>query len=427
MRLAFVTPRYGAEIAAGAEHACRLLAEQISTRHDVDVITTCARDEVTWKSEYPEGADRIRGVLVRRFLTTPTQDPEAVGRVSQSVFTAAHSRADELEWLRLTGPWSPGLIEFLKRHHRNYDALAFFSYRHATTVHGITIAPERSLLFPWLTLDPALRLGITQETLSGAAAVGYCSPAERRLLQLHTRGPAPHEEFVGVGIHPPPHYTYPRLQQDQPEPDETDSEDDEAFPDPDEDRSKPYLTGRGAPFRRRHRLDGRIVVYGGRVEPDNGCEELIEYFDSYASEGGDADLVLLGVKMMKIPNERYLRLAGVLPARERMAAFEAADVTAAPAPDDLIAETVLESFAAGTPVLASARNAAAVEHCRRANAGLYYNNRAEFVCALQMLMSNDALRDDLGRNGRRYVQEHFRWDAVIGRFERLLSKVKGSK
>ena len=35
--------------------------------HDVDVLTTCARDYVTWKNEYPEGADRIRGVTVRRF------------------------------------------------------------------------------------------------------------------------------------------------------------------------------------------------------------------------------------------------------------------------------------------------------------------------------------------------------------------------
>ena len=130
--------------------------------------------------------------------------------------------------------------------------------------------------------------------------------------------------------------------------------------------------------------------------------------------------------MMKVPEARYLRFAGVLPARERMAAFEAADVTAAPAPNDLIAESVLESFAAGTPVLASARNTAAVEHCRRANAGLYYGNRAEFVEALRMLMSNDRIREAFGQNGRHYVREHFRWDAVIGRFERLLGTARST-
>ena len=42
MRFAFVTARYGADITSGPDHACRVLAEQVSSRHDVDVLTTCA-------------------------------------------------------------------------------------------------------------------------------------------------------------------------------------------------------------------------------------------------------------------------------------------------------------------------------------------------------------------------------------------------
>ena len=80
----------------------------------------------------------------------------------------------------------------------------------------------------------------------------------------------------------------------------------------------------------------------------------------------------MGVKMMKVPEEPYVRLAGVLPDRERMIAYEAADVTMAPASNDLLAQPVLESLAVGTPVLATARNDAAVEHGRAPNAGLYY-------------------------------------------------------
>ena len=77
----------------------------------------------------------------------------------------------------------------------------------------------------------------------------------------------------------------------------------------------------------------------------------------------------MGVKMMKVPDEPYVRQAGVLPDRERMVAYEAADVTIAPGLDDPLALSVLESFAVGTPVLASARNDAAVEHCRRGGGG----------------------------------------------------------
>ena len=52
----------------------------------------------------------------------------------------------------------------------------------------------------------------------------------------------------------------------------------------------------------------------------------------YAASDGDTSLVLMGVKMMKVPDEPYLRQAGVLPDRERMIAYEAADVTIAPGP-----------------------------------------------------------------------------------------------
>ena len=178
------------------------------------------------------------------------------------------------------------------------------------------------------------------------------------------------------------------------------------------------------PFRRRHRLYGPFALYGGRVESDNGCEEMLDYFDTFAATDGDTVLALMGVKMMKVPEEPYIRLAGVLPERERMIAYEAADVTIAPAADDLVAQPLLESLAVGTPVLASARNSAAVEHCRRANAGLYYANREEFVEALRLLMTNSRLRSRLGENGRSYVRQNFRWDAVLGRFDRLVSKAQ---
>jgi hypothetical protein len=35
------------------------------------------------------------------------------------------------------------------------------------------------------------------------------------------------------------------------------------------------------------------------------------------------------------------------------------------------------------------------------------------------------VRGALGRNGRRYVQQHYRWDAVMGRFERLITRLRG--
>ena len=421
MRFAFITPRYGAEIPGGAEHACRLLAEQVSRRHEVDVLTTCARDPDTWKNEYVEGTDRIRGVLVRRFAVNHAHDARSFKEASTRALSAPRSRADEIAWSRQLGPISPALIEYLKRQHRAYDALVFYSIEHPSTVEGIRIAPERSIVFPYLQLRATSRFGLWSEILSLARGVAFVSRAEQHLVHAYMRAVTHAEEIVGIGIDPPPQLAYPRHQQDPADVVEAD----EDLPDDAEDDPQPaYLSARGVTFRRRHRLYGSFALYGGRVGPDNGCEEMLEYFSSYSETEDDLPLVLLGVKMMKVPDLAHVRLAGVLPDRERMAAYEAADLTIAPSPDDLLAQSALESFAVGTPVLASARNTAAVEHCRESDAGLFYANRDEFVECLRLLAVNTRLRDALGENGRNYVRQHYRWEHVLGRFERLVSRVR---
>jgi glycosyltransferase involved in cell wall biosynthesis len=423
VKFAFITPRYGAEFGTGAEHACRLLAEQIAKRHDVDVLTTTARDAVSWKNEYSEGADRVRGALVRRFAVSTMPERSAFAELSRRLREGPRYRADELNWLRHVGPWSSGLIEHIKRQHRSYDALVFFGLWHPLTVSGLEIAPERSVLFPHLQLRPELRFDLWAEVLTAPKAVGYFSSSERGLVHSYVGAIPQAEEVIGIGVDAPPQQAYPRHQQD---PADVITQEDDSASD-DEEPNAGYLEGRGVPFRRRHRLYDSFALYGGRVEPDNGCEEMLDYFDSFATSHDDDDLrlVLMGVKMITIPEAPYLRLAGVLRDRERMTAYEAASVTIAPASDDLLSQSLLESLAVGTPVLANASNEAAVEHCRRANAGLYYSNRGEFVGALAALQAA-GLRERMGENGRRYIKHHHQWDAVLGRFERLVGRVRRS-
>jgi glycosyltransferase involved in cell wall biosynthesis len=421
VKFAFVTARYGADITSGPDHACRVLAEQVSSRHDVDVLTTCARNPQTWKNEYSEGTDRVRGALVRRFAVSQGREENSFTQFSARVLSGPRARSDEMEWLRRTGPWSAGLIDFIRRQHKSYDVLVFFSLCSPLTVNAATLAPDRTIVFPYLQLHPALRFGVISELLSTVRGVGLISGAERRLLRSYLRVSPHHDEVVGIGIDPSPEQSYPRHQRD---PADVVADDEGVAASADDDEPASYLEGRGVPFRRRHRLYGPFALYGGRVEPNNGCEEMLDYFDTFAAADGETSLALMGVKMMKVPDEPYIRLAGVLPERQRMIAYEAADVTIAPSAEDLVAQPLLESLAVGTPVLASARNSAAVEHCRRANAGLYYANRGEFVEALRLIMTNSRLRKRLGDNGRSYIRQNFRWDVVLGRFDRLVGRAR---
>src|SRR3954467_4253424 len=128
MKIAFVVQRYGTEILGGSEYHCRLIAERLAPKHQVDVLTTCAQDYVTWKNEYPEGTDRVRGVTIRRFASSRTRDIESFNQYSGGICTHGRTRAAEMEWLKQQGPCCPSLLDYLRGHHQQYDVLIFFTY-----------------------------------------------------------------------------------------------------------------------------------------------------------------------------------------------------------------------------------------------------------------------------------------------------------
>lgn len=409
--------RYGTEILGGSEYHCRLIAERLAGRHQVEVLTTCARDYITWKNEYPEGEDRVRSVTVRRFANSRTRDIESFNRYSDWIFSHPHTRQDEMEWLTQQGPWCPALIEYLERHHASYDVLVFFTYLYAPTVLGLQVDPGRSLLVPTAHDEPAIHLEIYQDVLSRPAAIAYNTDVERRFLTTHFPIRAIAEETVGCGVDLPQEYGGDPGDADQLSGSEDEGEDEESA-------TRRQRSERGAAFRRRHRLHGPFVLYGGRIDPGKGCEELIEYFSSYVGEGGEASLVLMGVKLMPLPEEPFIRFAGRLSDQERLQALEAATIVVVPSPYESLSLLALESFAVGTPVLANARSDVLVDHCVRSNAGLFYADRDEFVECLKLLVADERLRGALGRNGRQYVGRDYRWDVILGKYERMFARLR---
>jgi glycosyltransferase involved in cell wall biosynthesis len=438
MKIGIIIQRYGAEVLGGSEQLCRLVAERLAVQHDVDVLTTCARDYVTWRNEYSAGADRVRGVTIHRFANARTRDQEAFNRYSDWIYNNPHSRADEIEWLKQQGPWCPELIEYLRKHQQQYDVLLFFTYLYAPTVMGLEVNAGKSILVSTAHDEPAIKLEIFKEVFSRPAAICYLTNSEREFVQEIFPERPLLEDVVGVGVDIPQQHRYPRIPAQGDDPEQTAGVDDEA--DADNGRSgivsedqplarafPSHLTSRGAVFRRRHRLYGPVILYGGRIDPGKGCEELIEYFGAYVKDGGEATLALMGVKMMALPDEPFVRFAGLLSDSERIQALEAATVVICPSPYESLSLLALEAMSVGSPVLANARSAVLVEHCINSNGGLWYADRDEFIACLKLLVRDGRLREALGRNGREYVRRNYRWDVVLGKYERIFAKVRQAR
>ena len=178
MKLAIVVQRYGADINGGAELHARYIAERLSRHADVEVLTTCARDYVTWRDEYPAGVERINGVAVRRFRVDHERDVHVFARLSDHVFGHQHSYLDELKWLDAEGPKSTALLSHVRAAEAAYDYVFFFSYRYFHSYHGVRAAPSRAILVPTAERDEAVGLAISPEF---SAAYGRsCTTAPKK-------------------------------------------------------------------------------------------------------------------------------------------------------------------------------------------------------------------------------------------------------
>ena len=282
VKFAFITPRYGAEITAGAEHACRLLAEQVSERHDVDVLTTCARDPLTWKNEY---CRRRRTACAACWSAASPSASRTTATAFQQfsdrlLAGAAVARATSWNGCAGSGPSSPGLIDFLKRQHRIVRrAGLLLAAAMPTTVHGLAdrARAQRPVSVPAAAPGAALRpLGRSARARRAASATSR-RPSAGSLRAFMRRRPQHrgdrrhrHRSAAAAGVPAASAGSGRRRVAD---------DDEVAARRRDEPRSR-ISTGRGIPFRRRHRLYGPFALYGGRVEPDNGCEEMLEYFDT---------------------------------------------------------------------------------------------------------------------------------------------------
>jgi glycosyltransferase involved in cell wall biosynthesis len=385
VRLAFVVQRYGLEIAGGAEYHCRLIAERLARHAEVEVLTTCALDYVTWANHYPEGRAVLNGVPIRRFKVKAPRDPERFGALSERVLGAPHAPADELRWLAEEGPLSPRLVKHVARSHAAFDHFIFFTYRYYTTYHGILAVADKALLVPTAEDDGVYNLSIFPPLFRAPRAIAYNSVEERTMIQKAALNEEVPGDIVGVGSAVP-------------------------------ERVDPEG------FRRRHGIEGPFALYVGRIDKNKGCPQLFDHFRRYRRDTGSRlRLVLIGKSALSLPSDAGLVPLGFLADEEKWDALAASDLLVMPSELESLSMVTLEAWWAERPVLANARCAVLRGQCQRSNAGLYYDTYDHFAEALALLESSPDLRRALGRNGRRYFETHYTWETIERKYLDLLA------
>jgi glycosyltransferase involved in cell wall biosynthesis len=391
VKLAVVVQRYGRTINGGAELHARYVAERLARHADVEVLTTCAANYVTWRNELEPGVEVVNDVPVRRFPVKHERDPLLFGLRSNRVFQHAHSLGEELDWLDAEGPTSPALIEHIERQAKTFDYFLFFSYRYYHAYYGARAAGSRAVLVPTAERDDAIGLSIFPPLFRGVRAIMYNSPEEQVMIQAVAGNTEVPGVVVGVGSDVPPH-TEP---------------------------------GR---FRQKFHIEGPFAVYVGRIDENKGCRELFEYFQGYVrSPTSRLSLVLIGHSMLPIPDHPRIRHLGFLDDTDKFDAMTGADLLLMPSYFESLSMVALEAWALGRPVLANGRCDVLKGQCIRSNAGLYYESYPEFVEALRAIEQNRWLSGALGRNGRRFFRETYDWPVIERKYLEMFTRLSNDR
>jgi glycosyltransferase involved in cell wall biosynthesis len=395
MKLACVVQRYGAEVTGGSERHCRVIAEHLAAHHDVTVLTSCAQDYVTWRNAYAPGASQLGPVQLLRFPVARQRNLGRLADLSEIVFTTRSTPEEQEQWFVENGPEVPGLLDHLRQHGGDYDRVLFWTYRYYQTFFGLPLVADRAILVPTAEEDPLIWVDVVDRILSQPIGYMFLTPEEAELVRGRASRPLAPSCVIGCGVDPP------------------------------------VAAAGGAVDLSPLGVRDPFVLYLGRIEPNKGCDTLLEYFVKYIEAASPASrnvqLVMAGFANMPIPAHPSIKPLGVVDDHVREALLARARLIVVPSPFESLSMVLLEAWNQGLPALVNARCAVLHGQVVRANGGLSYRYAGDFAASLSYLLEHPDDARRLGSQGMAYVEREYRWPRVMEKVEDFLQTLSAPR
>lgn len=393
-RYCFVLPRYFEGIAGGAETLMGVLAQRLQRRGDqVEIFTTCARDNRTWDNEFSEGQENVAGVLVSRF-EVDHRDLEKWIPTQLKIHDGQQVSVDEqLVWMAESVN-STSLYQALHNARDSFDTFFFGPYLFGTTFWGSMINPSKSVLIPCLHDESYAYQDVIASMFRQVSGCLFNAEPEMHLAKsLYGDIPG---AVVGMGFVPP-----------------TESEIAEL---------KPYFTD-NFPY----------IIYIGRKETGKNVQVLIDYFCAAKNQQvipPEVKLVILGAGSFDdlhrpAAKERFdiIDLPHVSEC-EKQQLIKHALYLCQPSTNESFSIVLMEAWMLGTPVVVHSGCAVTKHHVVVSGGGLYFSSSEDLGAVTRTLTLQPDLRGELASAGAAYVKNEYSWKAVLERFDSAIAACK---
>lgn len=385
MKIGIVVQRCGKDVVGGSEGYAYQMARYLSEGNKVDILTTTAKDHVTWSNYYREGIEEISETSRIIRFRVDFERGEYWHELSDILFKEMHfgrfvrmrqSERQKLtaalllrpiglqeEWMRQLGPYSSRLLEYLSTNGKEYDLFVFMTYLYPTTYYGIDEVKDKKKIYivPTLHDEPPAYINIFKKYSSYKFL--FLTDAEKRLAE-RIFGNGLDSEVIGFGI---------------------------------EDK---YNI-------RKASEKGNYILYAGRLEEAKGVDILYDYFKRFANEYQGIKLYSIGEGHLKEYRHKAIEYKGFVSEEEKLSLMKGALAFVHPSTFESLGIVLLEAFMMCTPALVNRKSEVLNDHIKNSNAGFSYESYEEFRDALYKMISNRDVYDSLCRNARNYFLEKY--------------------
>ena len=392
-RYAFVLPRFGRAFAGGAEALARELAVHLAERgEEIEVWTTCAKDNRTWANELPAGVVEEDGVAVHRF-PVDDRDLETWIPLQLRIHEGLQlTLPEQLDWMQESVN-SRALYTHILQAADTVDAIFFAPYLFGTTFWGSMLRPDKSILIPCLHNETYAYTNVIQSMFRQVRGSLFNAVPEQDLASaLYGTGRGGE---VGMGFDlPDPSYV---------------------------ECLSPYFEEH-YPY----------AIYIGRKETGKNVQGLIDAFVAGKENGSIAaemKLVIAGggsfddiLRPDAIKREDIVDV-GFVSEEEKQRLIKHAVFLCQPSMNESFSIVLMEAWMVGTPVVVHGSCPVTRHHVVASGGGLYFVSDEDFQGVVGRLVTEPSLCKEMATAGLTYVAEQYNWSVVLDRFDAVMKEL----
>ncbi|MDO5381666.1 MAG: glycosyltransferase family 4 protein [Eubacteriales bacterium] len=392
-KIGFVIPWFHKDIPGGAEAELRGIVKHLhESGVDVEIITTCVKEfTADWTENYfKEGIEVIDEIPVRRFKVRKGNMAE-FHKVNAKLMRGENISYDEEEVFLTEMVNSPDMYDYLREHSEEYHRYVFIPYMFGTTYNGIKACPFKSILIPCLHDESYAYMKHFKELFPSLRGIIFHAEPEYELANRIYDLSNVNQQILGEGV-------------------ETEFE---------------YDADR---FAKKYGITDPYIVYAGRKDSAKNVDTLVTYFNEYKKRQPESrlKLVLLGGGTLEIPKEIEKDVCdlGFVDIQDKYDACAGAKLLCQPSKNESFSIVIMESWLCERPVLVHSQCNVTSNFVRESNAGLNFGNYFEFEGCVNYLLNNSDIADEMGRIGRKFVLNNFRWEVMIEKFLKFFREEK---